>query len=255
MKNGSLIILRRASWAAAPMGVLAFWSGMVMAALRYPSEYDWRYMPVSHLLSPVRDPDGYLWAWAGMVLYSLCGLYWTAFVTRRDHGGAEVRPGGIRALQFGYFFAIGAAVLPQWLLRIERGHEILTLLAFAGLCIGMVRMMFQTVERTFMKRMSMSPGHARLLAGILAGMAVFPIVLAALAQAYVHYALPELRWVSLSWRARGVPVYLSFDFWEWTTCVMLSAYTVVLSLMTRPLLSAPPALHYAKTLDSGSSPE
>jgi len=241
MKSRALIILRRASWAAAPMGVLAFWAGMAMATLRYPSEYDWRYMPVSHLLSPVRDPDGYLWAWAGIVLYSMCGLYWTALVTRWDHAGAEVRRSGIRALQFGYFFAIAAAVLPQWLLRIERGHELLTLLAFGGLCIGTVRMMFQAIERTFMRRM-MSPGHTRLLAGVLASMAVFPVVLAALAQAYVHYALPELRWVNLSWRARGVPVYLSFAFWEWTTCVILSAYTVVLSLTTRPLLSAHPAL-------------
>jgi hypothetical protein len=39
--------------------VLAFWVGMVMAARRYPSEYEWRDMPVSRLLSPVRDPgDG-----------------------------------------------------------------------------------------------------------------------------------------------------------------------------------------------------
>jgi hypothetical protein len=61
---------------------------------------------------------------------------------------------------------------------------------------------------------------------------VFPIVLAAMAQAYVHYALPELRWVSLSWRARGVPVYLSFAFWEWVTCFVLSAYAAILSLTT-----------------------
>jgi hypothetical protein len=233
MKSESPVILRRASWAAAIFGVLAFWAGMMIAAQRYPSEYDWRYMPVSRLLSPVRDPDGYLWALAGIVLYSLCGLYWTALLARRwNQAGAQNRPGGIRALQFGYFFTIGAAMLPQWLLRIERGHELLTVLAFAGLCIGMVRLMFQTIEPTLMRKLRRFTGRARLLAGILAGAAVFPIVLAAMAQAYVHYALPELRWVSLSWRARGVPVYLSFAFWEWVTCFVLSAYAAILSLTT-----------------------
>ncbi len=223
--------LRWAPPAAALFGVFAFWTGMVMAARRYPSEYDWRYMPVTRLLSPEHDPAGYLWAWTGIVLYSLGGFCWATFLARRgNHEGAEDRPKGIRALQFGYIFAICAAVLPQWLLRLERGHEFLTLLAFAGLCVGMIRLMFQTMERTLRKRMRRFTGHARWLASFLAGSAAFPILLAALAQLYVFYAHPELRWVSLSWRDRGVPVYLSFDFWEWVTCFALSAYTVILSL-------------------------
>jgi hypothetical protein len=228
--NKSCEILQRASWAFGPFGVLAFWVGMVMAALRYPSEYDWRFMPVSHLLSPLRDPAGYLWASAGIVLYSLCGFCWTALVARRwKHEDAENRPSGIRALQFGYFLAIGAGVLPPWLLRMEKGHELLTVSAFAGLCFGMVRLMFQTIERTLMRRMGRLSGHARVGAAILASAAVFPIVLAGLAQAFVHYAHPELHWVNLSWRDRGVPIYLSFNFWEWLTCVLLGIYTVILS--------------------------
>jgi hypothetical protein len=38
--------------------------------------------------------------------------------------------------------------------------------------------------------------------------------------------------VGLAWRARGAPVYLSFAFWEWATCAVLSAYTVSLCLVT-----------------------
>src|ERR1700693_4845754 len=34
------------------------------------------------------------------------------------------------------------------------------------------------------------------------------------------YALPELKWVSLAWRAGGVPPYVSFAFWEWVTCAV-----------------------------------
>jgi hypothetical protein len=106
------------------------------------------------------------------------------------------------------------------------------------LCIGMVLLMFQTIERTFLRRMRRFLRHARLYAAILASVAVFPILLAGLAQAYVHYVLPELPWVNLSWRARGVPVYLSFAFWEWVTCVVLSAYIAILSLAAHAVYPA-----------------
>jgi hypothetical protein len=233
MKDASRVFLRRFSYATSLFGVLAFWIGMAMAARQYPSEYDWRYMPISNLLSPVRDPAGYLWASTGLVLCSLCGLCWTVLLARRwNLEDTEKRPRGIRALQFGYFCTISAVVLHPWLLRVQRGHELIALSAFGGLCLGMVRLMFQTVERSFMERIGRFRGHARLPAAILAGAAVFPVLLAALAQMYVHYARPELHWVNLTWRDRGVPVYLSFDFWEWATCVVLSAYLVILSLAT-----------------------
>ncbi len=223
--------LQRASRVAAPVGVLAFWSGMLMAAGRYPSEYDWRYMPVSNLISSSRDPAGYLWAATGIVLCSICGLFWaTVMAQRRNHKGAGDRPSGIRALQFGSLCMMCAAVLPQWLLPVQKGNEILAVLAFAGLCIGMVCLMFQTIKRILLRRMLGFIGQARLYAAIFASAAVLPIFLAGLAQAYVHYVLPELPWVNLSWRASGVPVYLSLALWEWITCAVLSVYMVILSL-------------------------
>ncbi len=225
--------VRRASCAAAPLGVFAFWGGMLMAARRYPSEYDWRYMTLSNLISPSDNPTGYLWGAAGIVLCSLCGLFWTAVLARRwRHECYGIRLNGIRALQFGYFCLVCAAVLPRRLLRIQKGHEILAVLAFAGLLIGMVRLMFQAVERILLRQLRRFSGHARLYAAILASVAVFPIVLAGLAQAYIHYVLPELPWVNLSWRDRGVPAYLSFAFWEWITCAVLSAYMAIFSLAT-----------------------
>ncbi len=225
--------LRRASCVTALLGVLAFWVGMLMAARRYPSEYDWRYMPVSNLVSPDNNPAGYLWALAGIVLCSLCGLCWAAVLgQRRTHEVAGDRPSGIWALRFGYISLMCADVLPRRLLRIQKGHEILAVLAFIGLCIGVVCLMFQTIEQTILRRMRRFNGHARLYAFIVASAAVFPILLAGLAQAYVHYVLPELPWVNISWRTRGVPVYLSFAFWEWVTCIVLSAYMAILSVAT-----------------------
>jgi hypothetical protein len=232
-ENPDKSFLRRASWATAPLGVLVFWGGMLMAARRYPSGYEWQYMPVSNLLSPDRNPAGYLWASAGILLSSLCGLCWTAVLVRRwNHEGAGDRPSGIRALRFGSISMMCAALLPRWLLRIQKGHEIIAALAFAGLLIGMVRLMFQTMVRILLRRMRRFSSHARLCAAILASVAVFPILLAGLAQAYFYYVLPELHWASFSWRVRGWPVLLRFAFWEWVTCVVLSVYMTILSLAT-----------------------
>ncbi len=98
----------------------------------------------------------------------------------------------------------------------------LALLSFFGVCIGIVGLLFQ---RT-------STGARLPYAWLLAGVALSPILLAAITQVYISYALPDLPWVGLEWRARGAPVYLSFAFWEWTTCVVFSGYTVGLCLAT-----------------------
>ena len=202
-----------------------------MAALRYPSEYDWRYMPLSNLFSASRNPAGYLWASMGIVLCSLCELCWVAiFAQSWPHANASGRPSGLRAIQLGSFCMACSAALPRSLLPLRKGHELLTLLAFTGLCLGLVRLMFQTIERIFLRRQRDFMGNSRRYASVLAGSAVLPILLAGLAQAYVFYALPALHWVNLSWRAHGVPVYLSFAFWEWITVAVLSAYTMILAM-------------------------
>jgi len=122
------------------------------------------------------------------------------------------------------------ALAPDRLAGIPKSHEFLALAAFIGVCIGMVHTTFKTLERSAPSGRPV--GIPRLGAGILAAVPLSPIVLAALAQAYVSHALPELPWVSLAWRARGVSVYLSFAFWEWVACAVFSAYMVVLSRVT-----------------------
>jgi hypothetical protein len=218
--------------ATAPFGVLAFWGGMALAARHYPAKYDWQYTPLSGLISPSRDPGGHLWASGGALLCGLCGFCWVAALVRKyKNQSAKERPGGTWPLRLGNFFMICSAVLPSKLLRVSKGHEILVTLAFAGLCLGMVSLTFQTVHRRLLRRTGAASGRPRFYAAVLAGGAVFPIVLAGLAQAYVYYALPQLHWVNRTWRARGVPVYLSFAFWEWVTCAVLSAYMAAIPLL------------------------
>jgi hypothetical protein len=208
---------------------------MVMAVRQYPSEYDWRYVTMSNLVYPDRNPAGYLWASAGVLLGGLFGLCWVALQAAVWKPGAEgQRPIGIWTLGLGYGCMVCTAFLPERQLPIPKAHEILALSAFFTVCIGLVRLTFEAVERSLLGRTRMSATVARMYAGLLAGAALWPISLAAFAQAYISYARPELKWVSLSWRALDVPVCLSFAFWEWVTCAVLSLYMSTLSVMTFP---------------------
>ena len=111
---------------------------------------------------------------------------------------------------------------------VGQGHQLFTLLTFAGWCLGFVYLTFQSIERIFLTEPLRPFRQHGVYATAVAGTGVLPILGAGLAQLYVFYVLPELGWVKLSWRANGVPVYHSFAFWEWITCFVLSAYTLFL---------------------------
>jgi len=224
--------VQQASYAAAPLGTLAFWLGMTLAARSYPSEYDWRYITISSLVYTERNPSGFLWARGGVFLCGVAGLYWTGELRRRWRRLCIAeRPIGISALGLGYLCMTCCALLPERFL-VPRGHDFLALAAFVGICVGMAVLTFKVIEQS--PHVRKLPGSPRLYAGMLAGFALSPIVLGAVAQAYVSHALPALPWVSLVWRERGVPVYLSFAFWEWVTCAVFSLYVAVLSRATAP---------------------
>ncbi len=215
------------------LGLFAFWSGLLLAGHLYPTEYDWRYMTMSNLVYPERNPAGHVWASGGIVVCGLCGLYWTTILARRANQAGERRfPFGVSSLRLGFFSMACCALLPERLWPVPKGHEFLALTAFLCLCIGMVYCTFRTVQHYVLRQEGSDTGAARLYAGLAAAAPLLPILLAALAQAYVSRMLPELPWVGLAWRELGVPLYLSFAFWEWVACAAYSASIVILFLMT-----------------------
>ena len=222
----------------AALAVIVFWGGLLIAARLYPSEYDWRYITVSILLSPDRDPTGRSWASGGIALGALCGMGWAAGLARlwrREHVGR--RPAGLTALQVGCFFMAWSAAPSALLPRVPKGHEVLAALAFTGLCLGMIQFGFRTIERTLARRMGDSAHRPRLYAIVSAGVAMLPILLAGITQAYVFSERPDLSWVGLSWRDHGIPPYLSVAFWEWITCVVISTYVLIIALAAHDLLN------------------
>jgi hypothetical protein len=200
----------RVTSAVALLGLAAFSGGMLYAVGKYPSEYDWHYTPISNLLTPARDLGGYLWASGGIVLCGLCGLCWdcnSAVSAWQAPPYRRTRCSACgRATKWSHCWPSSA-------------------------CLGLVSLMYCSLEQRFSRRRRGKARRARTSAALLAGGAVLPMLLAGLAQAYVFYVLPNLPWVSPAWRARGVPVVLSFAFWEWVTTAVVSAYFAALVLM------------------------
>jgi hypothetical protein len=223
-------MMQQALRAAAPLGVGAFWCCLGMAAEHYPSEYDWRYMTISGLLYPERNPHGYRWAWGGVALCGLGGLCWVSVLIWNGSLSNDRRV-GVWALGIGYLCMVCCASLPVPFLHMARSHDVLALAAFVCLCIGTVHLTYRCVQRSLRGRTRSFSGRSWIYACVIAGAALLPLLLVSITQAYVSHALPQLPWVGLEWRDRGVPAYLSFAFWEWVTCVVLSGYTSVLSFV------------------------
>jgi hypothetical protein len=227
----------------ATVGLIGFWSGLYFASRRYPSEYDWRYMTISSLLYPDRDPLGYRWAWCGLIACAMGGLCWVSVLVRGSEWQIKRMRLGICALGVGFVCMVSCALWPGRLLHFPRGHDLLALLAFLGICVGTLQLAYERMEQNLRGRGITSRAGARVYAALIAGAALLPLILEAITQADVARAFPHLPWVGLEWRARGVPMYLSFAFWEWITCAVFSAYIVALSITTlRPCspLAPPP---------------
>jgi hypothetical protein len=206
---------------AAILGLLAFWTGLGMAARSYPSEYDWRYMTISSLLYQDRNPHGYGWGRAGLVICGICGLYWVL----RDVRGQGL---GASSLAAGYGCMAICGLLLSPLLGIPKLHEVLALTAFIALSVGVTRLS----GAALLRRMHAGrAGRHRAYALAVASLPLLPVVLTAAAQAYA--ARTHLPWVSLAWRARGLPVYWSFAFWEWLACAIYTAFLLWLALGAR----------------------
>ncbi len=193
----------RTSWPAPVLSLMAFWSGLWLAARAYPGEYDWRYMTISTLLYRDRNPHGYVCGQAGLVACALCGLWW---VLRSS--GRSRRMNGL--LVGGYLGMMCCALVPSPFLGLEKPHEWLAVTGFICLCLAATGLALAAAR----SRQRSGPWHrAWLFASIVP---LVPVAAAAVSQSYASHA--HLPWVSLAWRARGIPAYWGFAFWEWLAC-------------------------------------
>jgi hypothetical protein len=169
------------------LGVVAFWTCIVNAARRYPGDYDWRYLTLSQLIYPDRNPLGHVWASAALAACALCGLLWL----HRVHPAPTA---GRRVLTAGYGCMLGSSLLAERLVSWPHGHEFLAIAAFLLLSVGL--------PVVGLRQGSWGRGGRVLL---IAG-AYLPLIAVAGTQLYLSLARPDVPWVGLAWRDRGIPI-------------------------------------------------
>lgn len=193
------------SWYVASLLVMS--AGSIVAALHYPGGFDWSYTVASALASRKHNPDGSAWFSGGLCLSMiLLWPYVTTLKTSRPDAGSAAGKFGIVALRTGV--VCGALLgIEKLLIRdlsnwVYKAHEVLALLTFAGLYIGVLSLLVQSMWR---RKVFVFP--LLLVSG--------PLLAIAATQFWLYLDQRDLGWVDTSWRAMGIPLWLSFAFWQW----------------------------------------
>ncbi len=203
---------RRAAlfWFGAAVLVLAF--GVGMAIRQFPGEFDWMYTVISHLASTTRNPDGGRWA-SGALFFAVLLLWPATHFLARTTGRADILPrAAVAALRIGLICC--AALALEGLLELDysrhlrKGHEIVALFAFLGCYGGVLGMYLHRIRET-----------ASLLVPAL--MVILPLCAIGITQLALYFDQRDLGWVDTGWREMGIPVWLSFAFWQWLAGIFL----------------------------------
>jgi hypothetical protein len=196
--------------------------GVVMAGRQFPGGFDWAYTVISRLGSSRHNPGGAFWL-SGSLLVAVCLLWPVAtHLGGRTAGAGRPWVAGT-ALRVGL---IGGALLAlEGLLLLDltrlgrKGHEVLALATFLGFYGGVLGLFVHRIRD--------------------AGAAIWPalLVMAPLcavggSQLALYLGQRDLGWVNTGWREMGVPLWLSFAFWQWLAVAFLGlglGYLVVAS--------------------------
>lgn len=192
-------------WYLASLLVLA--SGALLAAEHYPGGFDWLYTVASALASQKHNPDGSIWFAAGLFLAMLLLWPYVAALNKRQYPASSTTSiFGITALRTGLI--CGALLgLEKLLIKdlsnwVYKAHEILALLTFIGLYFGILTLLIQAMLR-----------HKVFVLPLL--LVVGPLIAIAVTQFWLYFDQRDLGWVDTGWREMGIPLWLSFAFWQW----------------------------------------
>lgn len=204
-KRGALLL-----YGAAVMAVAI---GVIMAASRFPGGYDWAYTVISRLASNRQNPEGGRWLAASLLVAVV--LLWPVanhFAWRFSQGGAMPRlaVGVLRVgLVGGALLAFEGLLNLQLSRQLEKAHEALALATFLGFYGGVLGLYAHRV------REALSFVAPALLV-------ILPLCAVGITQLMLYIGQRDLGWVDTNWREFGVPLWLSFAFWQWLAVVFLA---------------------------------
>ncbi len=191
-------------WYIASLLVLA--SGSFLSAKQYPGGFDWIYTVASALASQKHNPAGYVWFASTLSLAMLLLWPYVTALQKALHPALPATSIAISALRTGLICGMLLG-LEKLLIRdlsnwVYKAHEILGLLTFSGLYIGVLMLMVHAMLR---QRVNALPLF----------LTASPLVAIGITQFWLYLDQRDLGWVDTSWREMGIPLWLSFAFWQW----------------------------------------
>ena len=182
--------------------LLVMLTGILLSAHYYPGGFDWAYTVASALMSQKHNPLGSVWFGVGMSGSTFILWFYVSCI-RQAMPDAERF---IRLLRLG--LVCGMLVGLERLLfydlsrLIHKAHELIAFLTFAGLYFGVIGVMVRMWKQERQWRLS-----------VLA--AAIPLTIVSIQLFYLYLTQRHLGWVNVSWREKGIPIWVSFAFWQW----------------------------------------
>jgi hypothetical protein len=104
-------------------------------------------------------------------------------------------------------------------------HEYLSIITFFGLLLGIAGFWICLTRWLLLERR-----WSVWALSALSLISVGPILGTGLSQAYLYFIPNDFGWVGPHWAELGIPLYLSFAFWEWLTVVGIFLYLFLILL-------------------------
>lgn len=236
-------------WVCGPLAVLFFAGGMILSGWFFPDSYDWRYQVMCSLGSRAKNPDGHIY-WSIALLLTIfmgwptCLYYWR----RLSHSAPGVSLFSGVALGIGYLagivVAVETAILPEFGGMVYKAHEIVAVIAFSGIYLGVAGYWY-CLTIWLLKEKCWSVWAV----GGLFFLSAAPMSGAMLSQAWLFFSPDRPGWVSREWISLGIPMWLSFAFWEWLAAcgLVVCLYVLAVVLPADPAKSEDP--HHVSGFD------
>jgi hypothetical protein len=197
------------------VGLSFFTCGLALSAWLFPGPFDWRYQAMCSLASPAKNPAGHVYWSLAVVLTIVTGIPTCEYFAKSFSSTSPAMAACSRfALRVGYLagilVAFETAFFPNYGGLIYKAHEITAIMTIAGIYLGVAGFWYcLTIWLLKVRRRPAWFGAAVFL------LPAVPMTGVMFSQAWLFFDPNRPGWVSREWIALGIPVWLSFAFWEW----------------------------------------